>query len=67
MWRATAPPTVPSMTDYSLRSPDANGTLNEVAITPEQALDLGAGRAVHEHQCVGAQCVHGCRDTGPTP
>jgi hypothetical protein len=55
------------MTDYSLRSPDANGTLNEVAITPEQALDLGAGRAVHEHQCVGAQCVHGCRDTGPTP
>ena len=36
----------PGMTDYTFRSRNVDGTLNEVAITPEQALDLAGGRAI---------------------
>ncbi len=31
---------------YTFRSRDQDGTINEVESTPEQALDLGSGRAI---------------------
>ena len=31
---------------YTFRSTNGDGTINEVELTPEQALDLGAGKAI---------------------
>ena len=31
---------------YTLRSKNPDGTINEIELTPEQALDLGAGKAI---------------------
>lgn len=31
---------------YTFRSTNKDGTINEIELTPEQALDLGSGRAI---------------------
>ena len=31
---------------YTFRSTNSDGTVNEIALTPEQALDLGSGKAI---------------------